>query len=80
MDITNLIDRVPESIMADVMDFNDVRLKGGRDALRVTVDRLLNADEQKQLLKTKGIVYNVEMVCTYRYAPEIKKPYFYVTY
>lgn len=80
MDITNLIDKVPESIVTDVMDFNDVRLKGGRDALRVTVDRLLNADEQKQLAKTKGIIYNTEMVCAYKYAPEIKKSYFYVVY
>lgn len=77
MEIYKLIDCLPDSVKADLMDFNDIRLKDGRTAIRVTVDRLITEDEEKEMQKSKHLV-GVGCVAQYRYAPEIQKSYFYV--
>lgn len=76
MDITTLIDKVPPTVRPDILDFTDVRLKDGRYAIRVLVDRLLTDEELKMMASKKFIIGFG--IATYRYAPEIKKHYFYV--
>lgn len=78
MDITRLMDeRIPESIKTNIIDFVDGKLEG-KDVTRVLVDKLFNADEEEALSKLKFVIYNSNMVCHYRFAPEIKKSYFYI--
>lgn len=79
MNITNLIECVPENIKQHIIDFRDVRMGDGRDALRVTLDRVLIAVEQEQLSKCRGIV-GADCIAHHKYAPEIKRSYFYVPY
>lgn len=76
MDITRLVELLPSSVKCDVIDFVTVKLKDGRVATRVLLDRLLTAEEKK-IMKSKHFV-GLDCVAQYRYAPEIKKSYFYV--
>lgn len=80
LDVTKLIDLLPDSVKADVIDFTDVKLKDGRIATRVVLDRLLTEDEKKTLSsgRCKKRILGVDGVAQYRSAPEIKKSYFYV--
>ena len=77
MTITQLIDKLPTSVKLDVVDFEDVKLKDGRIAVRVLLDRLLT-DEEKELMTKKKNIIGINCVATYKYAPEIKKSYFYI--
>lgn len=79
MDITNLIESIPAGIKQYIIDFRDVRMSDGRDALRVTLDRVLTAGEQEQLSKCRGVV-GANCIAHYKYAPEIKRSYFYLPY
>ena len=45
MDIKKVVDLLPESVKYDTMNFEDVMLKDGRLAMRVTMCRLLADDE-----------------------------------
>ena len=65
MDITILIDLLPDSVKNDVVDFNDV------------MDRILTEEEKQEMKKNKHFI-GVDCVAQYRHAPEIKKSYFYV--
>ena len=80
MKIEKLIELLPDSVKADIINFHDnicITVKGKtHDAIRVTIDRLLT-DSEKQQMQNKHIV-GLECVCHYKYAPEIKKSYFYV--
>ena len=76
MNITKLIELLPGSVKCDTVDFVTVKLKDGRIATRVLLDRLLTAEEKKSM-KSKHFV-GLDCVAQYRYAPEIKKSYFYV--
>ena len=76
MNITKLVELLPGSVKCDTIDFVTVKLKDGRIATRVLLDRLLTAEE-KQSMKNKHFV-GLDCVTQYRYAPEIKKSYFYV--
>ena len=76
-DVTKLIAYVPDCVKADVIDFNDARMKTGSIGLRVTLCRVLTDSEKDKMRKNKHIV-GVDCVCAYRYAPEIKHSYFYV--
>lgn len=80
LDITKLIDLLPDDVKKDIIDFTDVKLKDGRIATRVVLDRLLTEDEKKYLSsgRCKKRILGVDCVAQYRYAPEIKKSYFYV--
>ena len=77
MNITILIDLLPDSVKADVIDFNDVLLKNRKNAIRVMMDRILTEEEKQEMKKTKHFM-GVDCVAQYRHAPEIKKSYFYV--
>lgn len=46
MNITILIDLLPDSVKADVIDFNDVLLKNRKNAIRVMMDRILTEEEK----------------------------------
>lgn len=76
MNIDRILRGIPESVKKQIIDFTDVTLKDGRRAVRVTMDRLLTDDEKKKMNGKK--ILGLDCVCTYRYAPEIKKSYFYV--
>lgn len=77
MDITILIDLLPDSVKVDVIDFKDVLLKNGKNSIRVTIDRILTEEEKQEMKKNKHFI-GVDCVAQYRWAPEIKKSYFYV--
>ena len=76
MNIASIIDLVPETVEKDIIDFNDVMLKTGAAAIRVTLDRLLTETEKKKMQHKR--IIDLDCVATYRYAPEIKKSYFYI--
>ena len=76
MDITSILELLPETVKQNIIDFTDVTMKTGAAGLRVTLDRLLTETE-KQKMKNKRIV-GLDCIATYRYAPEIKKSYFYI--
>ena len=76
MSIDSIFHRLPESVKRDVIDFTDCHLKDGRDALRITLDRILT-EAEKARMKSKHIV-GVDCLCQYRYAPEIRHSYFYL--
>lgn len=76
MNIVTLIERLPTTVKLDVTDFRSARLKDGRDAVRVTLDRHLT-DDEKAKLRGKHYV-GVDCVWRHRYAPEITGSYFYV--
>ena len=76
MNITKLIELLPDSVKADTVDFIQVRMKDVKTGTRVLLDRLLT-DTEKQEMKSKHFV-GLDCVACHRYAPEIKKSYFYV--
>lgn len=76
MDITSIIELVPETVKKDVIDFTNVKTKTGVAGIRVTLDRLLTETE-KQKMQHKRII-GLDCIAAHRYAPEIKKSYFYI--
>ena len=76
MDITSIVELLPDSVKTDIIDFNDVRMKTGAAGIRVTLDRLLTETE-KQKMQNKRIL-GLDCIASYRTAPEIKKSYFYI--
>ena len=77
MDITSLIELLPESVKRDTMNFEDVILKNGRPASRVTMFRLLT-DDELAVMRGNCRFVGVGCIARYWYAPEIRKSYFYV--
>ena len=77
MDITSLIELLPESVKRDTMNFEDVMLKDGRPAMRVTMCRLLT-EEEKAVMSGKKHLLGLHLITRHKYAPEIRKSYFYV--
>lgn len=75
MDVTKLISYLPDSVKVDVADYENMKIKG-RNAIRVTLDRLLT-DVEKANMSNRHFV-GLDCVCHYKYAPEIKHSYFYV--
>ena len=76
MNISKLIELLPDTVKKDIIDFSDVKMKSGKNGIRVTLDRLLT-DTEKQQTNNKHFV-GLDCIAVYRYAPEIKKSYFYV--
>lgn len=76
MNITKLIELLPDSVKPDVVDFAQVKMKDGKIATRVLLDRLLT-DTEKQAMKNNYFV-GLDCVYCHRYSPEIKKSYFYL--
>ncbi len=73
--IAKIIELLPDTVKCDTIDFTDVRLKDGRIATRVTIDRLLTSEEKSQMQNKHFI--GLDCLAVHRYAPEIKKSYFY---
>lgn len=78
LSISCVVSYVPESVKKDIINFQDVKLKTGASAVRVTVDRILT-DEEKEVMRKNKHILGIESVCFYRSAPELKKSYFYVS-
>lgn len=76
MDFYETLNLIPNSVQRDIIEFKDVKLKDGRDAVRVTLDRLLSGNEMRHL-SSKHFV-GTDCVCAYSYAPEIQHSYFYM--
>ena len=76
MNVAKLIELLPNSVKVDVVDFQPVKMKNGKTGTRVLLDRLLTETE-KLSMKSKHFI-GLDCIATYRYAPEIKKSYFYV--
>lgn len=76
MNIATLIERLPDSVKVDVVDFTRVKLKDGRAATRVTLDRIAS-DAEKEALKAAGCI-GADCVAWMRSAPEIRHSYFYM--
>lgn len=67
---------IPDSIMKDIIDIRSVMLSDSRMSTRLTLDRVIT-DEEREALDNVAIV-GKDCVAVHRYAPEIKKSYFYV--
>lgn len=67
---------IPDSVMKDVIDIVPVKLSDGRTSTRVTLDRLITEDERAAL--DNAAIIGKDCVAVHRYAPEIKRSYFYV--
>ena len=76
MNITKLIELLPDTVKQDIIDFTDVKMKTGKNGTRVILDRLLT-DTEKEQMNNKHFV-GLDCIAVYRYAPEIKRSYFYV--
>lgn len=76
MSIDRIIEALPSSVKTDIIDFTDVKMKTGKSGVRITLDHILTEAEKLQM-KSKRII-GLDCIATYRYAPEIKKSYFYV--
>lgn len=68
---------LPPTIFRDILRFEDVWLDSGEKAVRITMDRLISEAEEAVMSKNPKLV-GVGSVAAYRYAPEIRKSYFYV--
>lgn len=80
-DFYDVLGLIPEQIQRDIMDFENVTMKDGTQGFRVTMDRLLSEGEKVELSrKARKSLVGVDCVATYRYAPEIKKSYFYLVF
>ena len=77
MNIGSMIELLPDSVKVDIIDFTTVKLKSGQIAERITMDRQLT-DNEKQTMKSSKHIVGVDCIAQYRYAPEIKKSYFYI--
>ena len=75
----DLLLEIPLSIRQDIAYIDSGKLDKKYDCLRITMDRLLTETE-KGVLKENPYIKKVNSVCTFRYAPEIKKSVFYITY
>lgn len=67
---------IPETVMKDIIDIKPVGLNDGRMSTRVTLDRVIT-EEEREALNNVAIV-GKDCVAVHRYAPEIKRSYFYV--
>ena len=77
MDINRVVDLLPESVKYDIMNFEDVMLRDGRPAMRVTMCRQLT-EEELSAMRGKKYFLGLGLITRYKYAPEIRKSYFYV--
>ena len=76
MDAVALIEMLPDTIKLDIVDFQTVKMKDGGVGTRVVLDRILTDTEKAQMVseRFKGL----DCVAYHRYAPEIKRSYFYI--
>ena len=76
MNISILMEIIPDSIKADILTFNDVRIKSGYTATRIIINRDFK-DNERETLKA---IPNIISVGTgsFEYAPELKKGTFLI--
>ena len=82
MDITRLIERIPDSVKTEIVNYQcgQVTYNGKRvDCIRITLDRLLTDDEKTEM-KRKRSIFGTNTVAHLASAPEIKKSVFYIKY
>lgn len=77
MNIGSMIELLPDSVKVDIINFTTVKLRTGQIAERITLDRLLTDDEKQTMQSNKRII-GVDCTAQHRYAPEIKRNYFYI--
>lgn len=75
--VFKLIACLPDSVKADTIDISHCKLKDGRSAVRITIDRLLTENEIDVMALNRDII-GLKCRCYHAYAPEIKYSYFYV--
>ena len=75
----DLLLEIPLTIRQDIAYIESGRLNKKYDCLRITMDRLLTETE-KNVLKENPYIRHVDSVCSFKYAPELKKSVFYITY
>lgn len=76
MNIAALIDLLPDTVKLDTIDFQSVKMKDGKVETRVVLDRILTDTEKQQM--TSNHFRGLDCIAQHRYAPEIKRSYFYV--
>lgn len=79
MTIAKLMEAIPDNVKEKIVDFTDVTINvegKKKSAVRVVLDGIL--PDAVEILTGKHLLYNEKMVAAHRYAPEIKKTYFYV--
>lgn len=76
MNITKLINLLPDSVKPNTIDFQPVKMKDGKTGTRVILDRILTDTEKRQM--TSKHFRGLDCIAQHRYAPEIKRSYFYV--
>lgn len=76
METIDIVQLLPQTVQPDVIDFFDCKLKDGRNATRVTISRLLTAEEKSEMHGYHFV--GINCIAHYRHAPEIEKSYFYV--
>lgn len=79
MTVFELMEVIPDAVKQNIIDFQDVKinLKGKKiHAIRVLLDRIF--PDAADILTGDHLLYNKNMVATYKTAPELQKTYFYV--
>lgn len=76
MDVSYIIESLPDDIKEDIADLHDVLLKDNRHAIRIVIDRVLTEKEKNELKKNKKII-GTDLVANMKSAPEIRRSYFY---
>ena len=76
MDTVALIEMLPDSVKLDVVDFQTVKMKDGEVGTRVTLDRVLTNTEKAQMVSER--FRGLDCIAQHKYAPEIKRSYFYI--
>lgn len=76
MNITKIIELLPDSVKSNIIDFQDVKMKSGGNGTRVVLDRVLT-DIEKHKMKNNHII-GIDCIAVNKYAPELKRSYFYI--
>ena len=76
MNAAELIELLPDSVKFAVIDFQLVKMKGGGTGTRIILNRILT-DVEKAQMKSERF-RGLDCVAQDRYAPEVKRSYFYV--
>ena len=75
--VFKLISTLPDSVKCDIVDIQDVKMRDGYTAIRITLDRLLTATE-KEVMSIDMDIVGLDCTGHHQYAPELRKSYFYV--
>ena len=76
MNAIELVVLLPDSVKLDVVDFQTVKMKDGGIGTRVVLDRILTDAEKAQMVSER--FRGLNCVAQHKYAPEIKRSYFYI--